>query len=257
MNKAKKELGQHWLQDEAILNQIIEESNIQPDDMVLEIGPGKGDLTAKLAYTGAVVLALEFDRDLLADLEKRFANYRNVKVVHGDIRKFNYSSLPDNYKIVANIPYYLTSYLIKAISETENPPKTATLLVQKEVAERICAKPGQMSILSVTAQFYFECGLGVVVPAKHFDPPPKVDSQVVLLKKRDEKPFNVDEKLLFRIVKAGFSEKRKTLRNSLSGGLTISKTDVEYLLRKSGINSSARAQELTLEAWHEIYLNYA
>lgn len=252
MQDAKKELGQHWLQDQTILDAIVSAAEIAPDDNVLEIGPGHGSLTEKLVEAGARLTALEFDRDLLAELRRKFKN-SNAAIEHGDIRKFDFRRMTLPYKIVANIPYYLTSHLIRSISETENPPIRAVLLIQKEVAERLCAKPGEMSILAVTAQFYFDCQLDCVVPAHYFSPPPKVDSQAVVLKRRAKLPFDVNEAKFFRLVKAGFSEKRKTLRNALSGGLAISKESVEDMLNKAQVDSGLRAQALSLEAWYELY----
>lgn len=254
MNTTKKELGQHWLHDIEVLKSIVAAADVSKDDAVLEIGPGLGTLTKVLADTGADVQALEFDVELLKALEREFKKCNNVAIKYGDIRTFDYTTLPNSYKIVANIPYYLTSNLIRNISESSNPPSRAVLLVQKEVAERICAVAGQMSVLSVTAQFYFDCNLDIVVPANLFTPPPKVDSQVVVLKHRKSKLFEVDEKKFFKLVKAGFSERRKTLRNSLSGGLEIDKVSVEELLKKAGINPSTRAQELSLQHWYELYL---
>lgn len=254
-NNTKKSLGQHWLHDLDVLEAIADAANVAEGDDVLEIGPGLGTLTDVLAKRRANVLALEFDQDLISKLEKKYSNTQLVKIEQGDVRTYDYSKMPKGYKIVANIPYYLTSNLIRSISETSNPPKVAVLLIQKEVAERICAKPGQMGILSVTAQFYFECSLDVEVPAELFKPPPKVDSQVVVMTHRPNKIFDVDEQKYFNIVKAGFSEKRKTLRNSLSGGLAISKESAEELLENSGIKPTARAQELSLDNWKTIYDN--
>ena len=254
MSETKKSLGQHWLQDDSILQAIVDAAEIEQGDNVLEIGPGLGTLTEKLAKSGAETLALEFDQDLLKGLRLKFINTSQVKIEQGDIRTFDYSSMSANYKIVANIPYYLTSHLIRSISETSNPPSLAVLLIQKEVAERLCASPGQMSILGVTAQFYFECRLDIEVPARFFTPPPKVDSQVVVLTRRQSKLFDVDDKDFFRLIKAGFSEKRKTLRNSLSGGLRIEKSEAEELLNKAGLSPTKRAQELSLEDWHKLYL---
>lgn len=257
MTDTKKSLGQHWLHDEVILQAIVDAAEIQTGDSVLEIGPGLGTLTEKLAVTAAEITALEFDQDLIKGLKIKFINTSQVKIVEGDIRTFNYNSMPAIYKIVANIPYYLTSHLIRSISETTNPPDLAVLLIQKEVAERLCALPGQMSILSITAQFYFECSLSTFVPARFFTPPPKVDSQVVVLRRRIEKLFDLDEKDFFRLVKAGFSEKRKTLRNSLSGGLRIEKTEAEELLNIAGLVASKRAQELSLQDWFNLYTVYS
>jgi 16S rRNA (adenine1518-N6/adenine1519-N6)-dimethyltransferase len=254
MTDTKKELGQHWLHDETILDSIVSAAEVSAGERVLEIGPGLGTLTKKLADTGADVLALEFDRDLIKGLQKKF-NTSQVKIVEGDIRSFDFRTLPAPYKVVANIPYYLTSHLIRSMSESENPPSVAVLLIQKEVAHRLCATAGDMSILAVTAQLYFDCSLSTEVPARYFTPPPKVDSQVVVMRHRDQLLFDVDPKKFFRVVKAGFSEKRKTLRNSLSGGLAISKTDAEAILRSAKIDEGLRAQALTLQQWHGLYMS--
>ena len=249
----KKELGQHWLHDEEALESIIGAANISENDMILEVGPGLGTLTKKLVETKATVVAVEYDRDLIQHLKRTFKNCNNVAIKYGDIRRFDYSELPRGFKMVANIPYYLTSHLIRGISETTNSPTLAVLLVQKEVAERICAQVGSMSILSVTAQFYFECTLDNVVPAKLFTPPPKVDSEVVVLQRRKSKLFDIDEQSFFNLVKAGFSEKRKTLRNALSGGLGIENDKVAILLAKSGISNGTRAEELSINQRHALY----
>lgn len=254
MSEAKKSLGQHWLNDSAILQSIVDGANILAGDCVLEIGPGHGTLTEKLASTGAEITALEFDQDLIGLLKVKFTNTSQVKILEGDIRTFNFSSLPAGYKIVANIPYYLTSHLIRSISETSNPPSLAVLLIQKEVAERLCAKPGQMSILGLTAQYYFDCKPSTLVPAKFFTPPPKVDSQVVqLFRKKELKLEKKDEQEFFRLIKAGFSEKRKTLRNSLSGGLGISKDSAVEILKKAGLDPGSRAQALSLDNWYNLF----
>lgn len=256
MTDTKKELGQHWLHDASILDAIVRAGEVSAGDKVLEIGPGLGTLTDILVSHGAETLALEFDQDLISKLQKKYKNTSQVKIQYGDIRTFDFRTIDAPYKVVANIPYYLTSHLIRSMSESVNPPQKAVLLIQKEVAQRLCAQPGQMSILAVTAQFYFDCQLAIEVPARYFTPPPKVDSQVVVLNYRETKLFDVDEKLFFRIVKAGFSEKRKTLRNSLSGGLQKEKTDIEDLLARSQIEPSKRAQELSLDDWHRLYRAY-
>ena len=255
-NNTKKELGQHWLNDLSVLSAIVDAADVVDGDAVLEIGPGLGTLTDVLANRGAQVTALEFDQDLLPKLEKKFKNTEHVKIEFGDVRTFDFRKMPKNYKVVANIPYYLTSHLIRSMSESVNPPSLAVLLIQKEVAERICASPGQMGILSVTAQFYFDCTLDIEVPAELFTPPPKVDSQVIVLKHRPAKLFDVEEKAYFHLVKAGFSEKRKTLRNALSGGLALDKPEIEKLLMSANIKDSARAQELSLQQWFELYKVY-
>jgi 16S rRNA (adenine1518-N6/adenine1519-N6)-dimethyltransferase len=165
--------------------------------------------------------------------------------------------VPAPYKVAANIPYYLTSNLIRVLSESANPPNRSVLLIQKEVAERVCAEPGDMSILAVTAQYYWQTSLGTVVPAELFTPPPKVDSQILIMEYRQLPLFDgVDTRQFFRLVKAGFSQKRKTLVNSLSGGLAISKDKAKQLLEKANIAPTARAQTLSLIEWHALYRAY-
>lgn len=257
MTEPKKSLGQHWLEDRSILESICDMAEVQPNDEVLEIGPGKGTLTKVLLERGAKVTAVEFDEELAKTLPKTL-NSKNLKVINQDILKFNLNSLPPGYKVVANIPYYLTSNLIRVLSESANPAKTITLLVQKEVAERICARPGEMSVLGISAQVYFDCSLGPVVSADKFFPPPKVDSQVVHMVRKAQ-PFakSIDSKIFFRVVKAGFSNRRKTLHNSLSAGLHLDKDDTKTLLVKSGINPASRAQELSLDSWFRLVEIYS
>jgi 16S rRNA (adenine1518-N6/adenine1519-N6)-dimethyltransferase len=254
----KKALGQHWLEDEACLRAMIDMAKVGPDDVVLEIGPGLGTLTKFLVASAKKVIAVEYDRILALSLSSRIAA-DNLEVVEQDILRFDFTQLPKGYKVVANIPYYLTSNLVRVLSESSNPPERVALLIQKEVAERIAAKPGAMSTLSVTAQFYWDVDLGRVVEAELFTPPPKVDSQIIGLAYRHEPLFGgveVDPKQFFRIVKAGFGERRKTLRNALSGGLHLSKEQAEGLLAETGIDAGLRAQTLTLEQWHKLYVAY-
>lgn len=243
----KKSLGQHWLHDDFSLNSMCESAQIKSGDFVIEIGPGLGTLTQKLLDNGANVLAVEFDDNLANKLAKKFGE--KIKVVNQDILKFNFEEQPSGYKICANIPYYLTSNLIRILTELNNKPEIVTLLVQKEVAERICANPGQMSLLSVWAQSVFECSLGEVVPASLFTPPPKVDSQIVVLKKRPRSTFEGDAKNINRVIKAGFSSKRKTLLNNLSSGLNIDKTQVQNILNMLSIDTNIRAQQFSTEDW--------
>lgn len=249
----KKSLGQHWLSDDEALQAMVAAVQVGGDDTVLEIGPGLGTLTGKLVAVASEVVAVEFDGRLAAELPGRVAA-GNLRVVQSDILRFDPAGLPAGYKVVANIPYYLTSNLIRMLSESTNPPAAAAILVQKEVAERVAAAPGAMSLLSVTAQFYWQVSLGRVVKAELFTPPPRVDSQILIMQHRRKPLFDdVDPKRFFQLVKAGFSERRKTLRNALSGGLRLDKPAAERLLQSAKLDGSLRAQALRLDQWHELY----
>lgn len=256
--KAKKALGQHWLTDTVSLRAMCTAAHVLAGETVLEIGPGFGTLTEQLIVVGANVTALEFDVSLIPALEKKFKPYLGTQLVvePGDIRTFDFTTMPIDYKVVANIPYYLTSNLIQLLSETSNPPSTAVLLVQKEVAARVASRPGDMSILSITAQYYWDVDLDMVVLAEMFRPAPKVDSQILVMKYRSNPLFtDVDPKRFFQIVKAGFSQKRKTLLNSLSAGLRMERDATKALCEQASINPGLRAQALSLEDWHKLYLS--
>lgn len=250
---AKKSLGQHWLTDEASLQAMCEAAGVVNTDTILEVGPGLGTLTELLVAQAQHVIAVEFDEQLAKDLNGRVPA-DNLKVFQHDILKFDLTKLTPGYKVVANIPYYLTSNLIRVLSESINPPSVAVLLVQREVAHRVAAQPGGMSLLSVTAQFYWEVTLAREVPAKLFTPPPKVDSQILVLHRRTKPLFpDVEPKDFFRLVKAGFAQRRKTLLNSLSAGLHLDRGAASELLEKAAITSSARAQTLSLQQWHQLH----
>jgi len=252
----KKSLGQHWLHDEDSLLAMCIAAELESEDVVVEIGPGLGTLTKYLVMRAGKVTAVEFDEELYRKLPKSITA-DNLTIVHDDCLKFDYNSLPMGYKVVANIPYYLTSNLLRVLSEAQNPPAIIVLLVQKEVAERVAAIPGKMSLLSVSVQLYYTASLDMVVPAELFTPPPKVDSQIIKLVRRDKPLFeNLNSELFFRIVKAGFSQRRKKLRSSLSAGMHISKDAVEELLQTAGIDAHSRPQELSLEQWHLLYLQF-
>lgn len=248
----KKSLGQHWLHDRDVLAHIADCADINENDTVLEIGPGLGTLTSELLRRSKKVIAVEFDEDLARKLPGQFPG-KNLEVIRSDILSFDLSGLPANYKVVANVPYYITSKIVQLLMTAENKPSVAVLLVQKEVAQRLAAQPGDMSILAVSAQMYADVTLGDVVLAELFTPPPKVDSQVVVLKTRPEPLVSKnDEKDFFRVVKAGFSAKRKKLRSSLSGGLGISKDEVGVLLKEANIDGELRAENLSLNDWTKL-----
>ena len=252
-----KALGQHWLRDRDILSVIADEADLSKDDTVLEIGPGLGTLTSELLRRAGKVVAVEFDAGLARKLPGQFPG-TSLEVVNEDILSFDLTTLPKGYKAVANVPYYITSKIVRALMTSSNRPNVAVLLVQKEVAERIAADPGDMSILAIAAQVYAEASLGIEVPKEYFTPPPKVDSQVIVLRTRGE-PLVLpeDEKRFFRLVKAGFSAKRKKLRSSLAGGLSIDKQEVETILDAVGISPDARAEDLSIEDWRRLmeYMN--
>jgi 16S rRNA (adenine1518-N6/adenine1519-N6)-dimethyltransferase len=255
MAEPKKSLGQHWLFDQASLQAMCVAAEVNSADSVLEIGPGLGTLTQLLVKKAKEVTAVEFDESLARQLASRVQS-DNLEIISQDILAFDFTSMPANYKVVANIPYYLTSNLIRVISETPNQPVKAALLIQKEVAERVTAAAGQMSILSVTAQYYWDVSLGREVDRSLFTPPPKVDSQILILTKRNKQLYDdVDTKAFFRLVKAGFSQKRKTLLNSLSAGLQIEKDTIKSICNSVQIDPSRRAQTLSLDEWHNLYIS--
>lgn len=248
----KKSLGQHWLQDRTVLASIADEARISETDTVLEIGPGLGTLTSELLRRARNVVAVELDQDLAAKLPNQFPGTQ-LEVVNQDILQFDLSSLPSGYVVVANVPYYITSKIIQLLTTAQNRPRTIVLLIQKEVAERVAAPAGDLSILGISAQVYAKVRLGDVVPAELFTPPPKVDSQVVILDVYPEPLVPAaDQKAFFRLIKMGFAAKRKKLRSSLSSGLHCSKQEVEELIREAGISPDDRAEALSIADWQKL-----
>lgn len=244
-----KSLGQHWLRDRTILAAIADAAELTPSDTVLEIGPGLGTLTSEILRHTDKVIAVEYDGELARKLPGQFPG-KDLTVVNEDILTFDLDSLPADYKVVANVPYYITSKIIERLMTAHNKPSIAVLLVQKEVAQRIAARPGDMSILAVSAQLYAEASLGALVPRRFFTPPPKVDSQVIVLRTRTTPLVPAeDERALFRVVKAGFRAKRKKLRSSISAGLAITKPAAEELLRHANIDPELRAEDLSIDDW--------
>ncbi len=252
---AKKSLGQHWLHDTTALQAMCVAADVTASDTILEIGPGLGTLTTLLVSRAQQVIAVELDEKLARDLPRRVPAH-NLTVKSEDILSFDFASLPPDYKVVANIPYYLTSNLLRTLSDSLNPPLSATLLMQKEVAERVAAQPGDLSLLAVAVQFYWEVQLGIIVPAKLFTPPPKVDSQILTLTRRDRALFpDVEERAFFRLVKIGFAQRRKTLLNTLSAGLHLERAEVVALCKSVDIEPQRRAQSLSLDEWHNLYIS--
>ncbi|MCB0046979.1 MAG: ribosomal RNA small subunit methyltransferase A [Caldilineaceae bacterium] len=256
----KKSLGQNFLIDDSYLDRIADAAALTPADAVLEIGPGLGALTARLAARAGCVTAVELDDRLIAYLRGEFLLREQVHIVHGDILENDPAALMEacgapGYKVVANLPYYITSAVLRRLLEADAPPVLAVVMVQEEVARRICAEPGDMSILSVAVQFYAAPSLAFTVPAGAFYPRPKVDSAVLRLdvQRRPETAGVDDEAEFFRVVRAGFSQKRKQLRNSLSAGLRMDKDATDAALRAAGIDPARRAQSLSLADWAALY----
>lgn len=250
--KPKKSLGQHWLVDESALESICDAAKIEQTDTVLEIGPGTGLLTKHLVKHAKRVIAVETDR-ALAHMLQGAVQSSKLTTVQADFMDFNLENLPAGYKVVANIPYYLTSAIIRKLLSAKNQPDVIALTIQKEVAERIVAEPGQMSVLAFSVQYVAHAELVSIVPAVLFDPVPKVDSAILTIEPYEEPLFPADEKKLYRLVKAGFGEKRKMLKNSLAGGLHINQTEAAQILKHAKIKETARAQELDFDDWERLY----
>ncbi len=248
--RPNKKLGQHFLVDAPSLQAIVAAAELGSDDTVLEIGPGLGVMTRVLADTAKRVVAVETD-GILAELLRRDAP-PNLEVIQEDILRFDVSQLPAGYKVIANVPYYITSKIFRLLLESANPPSVMSVLIQKEVAERIVAKPGHMSLLALSVQYYGQPEIVKMVERHNFWPAPKVDSAV--LRVRVTSPaFPADPARLFRLMKAGFGEKRKQLKNSLAGGLKCSVEQSAGLLETASLAPTARAQELALADWRQLY----
>ena len=253
--RSHKGLGQNFLQDPMALEKIIVAAEIRPTDRVLEIGPGLGSLTRYLAASAREVVAVELDPGLLPPLQAALAPYPNVRLIHGDILELSTDDLiqEEGYLVAANIPYYITSAVIRHLLESKRKPRRIVLTIQKEVAQRICAKPGDMSLLALSVQVYGKPHIAAQIPAGAFFPAPNVDSAVLVIDIYPE-PLIPNEYLetFFKLIKAGFSQKRKTLRNSLSAGLSISPAGAADLLEQAGIDPQRRAETLSLEEWQRL-----
>ena len=251
---AKRTMGQNFLVDEQALAQIVAAADIQSTDTIVEIGPGLGVLTAELSKRAGKVIAIEKD-DKFADVLKTQYLNSNVEIVHQDALNFEpntYGLIAESYKLVANIPYNITSLIIRKFLEEEDKPEMMILLVQKEVAERIIAEPGDMSLLAVSVQFYAEVKIVAIVPKESFFPIPKVDSAIIKLKVKSQK-HKVQSREFFRIVKFGFAAKRKTLENNLSAGMHIKKDDARDIIKKAGFEAKIRAEDLSVEDWIRLF----
>ncbi|MCS7055630.1 MAG: 16S rRNA (adenine(1518)-N(6)/adenine(1519)-N(6))-dimethyltransferase RsmA [Thermoflexales bacterium] len=260
----RKSLGQNFLIEEATARRIVDAAEIRSNDLVFEIGPGGGALTKHLTKRAGRVVAIELDQALIPALRDELGGAQNVSIVHGDALEVDFSRLAreaeqvfgkpfDAVRFVANLPYYITSAAIRRILECRLPVAAAVLTVQTEVAERVTAQPPHMSLLAVSVQFYGRPEIMFKIPPSQFYPQPEVESAVLRIKPHAQ-PLSSDAQGFFRVVKAGFSQPRKQLRNTLAAGLGMDKARVESALRSSGIDPSRRAETLSLEEWERLTL---
>jgi len=261
--RARKGLGQHFLIDEEVLGLVASAAELAPEDVVIEVGSGLGVLARELARRVGWLFAIELDDKLALFLQKSLAPFSNVSVINQDIRQVvpaillgerraGLSSVVGDhlsYKVVANLPYYITSPVLRHFLEASLKPELMVVMVQKEVAEAITAGPGQMSVLSVSVQLYGKAEIVSYVPARCFYPAPEVDSAILRVSVYHKPAVDVDEESFFRLVRAGFTASRKQIANSLSQGLGLPKAEVLPLLEEAGMDSRRRAETLTLEEW--------
>jgi 16S rRNA (adenine1518-N6/adenine1519-N6)-dimethyltransferase len=258
--RPSKGLGQNFLVDESVPPKILAAAELDPNDAVVEIGPGIGVLTQRLAANARKFTAVELDKRLYPHLRQMLSGYSSARLVEGNVLGFEPEELePEPYKLIANIPYYITSAILRHFLESAHRPTRLVLMIQKEVGQRIVAKPPDMSLLAVSVQFYGRPKMYALVKAGAFFPPPKVDSTILVVDtyKEDERACRVEnESRFFEIVRAGFGQKRKQLGNSLASGLKIDKEKVSMLLSKAGIQSERRAESLSLEEWGRLYQSF-
>ncbi len=275
---AKKGLSQNFLVDRNALKKIVKAAELKADDLVIEIGPGVGTLTQELIKNVGEVISVELDKNLAEILAQQFKNYNlefkindqfqnfkfenslktencKLKIICDDIMKVNLEEIIGHhkYKVVANIPYHITSKILELFLSRGNKPELMVLLVQKEVAERICAKPGDMSVLSVSVQLYGQPEIIDVVPNESFFPSPKVNSAILKIAGIKHPELSIQqEKEFFRLIHIGFSSRRKTLVNNLSAGYRIIKNEAADIINKAGLSELIRAQELSIEEWKKL-----
>ena len=253
----RKHLGQSFLMDSVALQRIVAAADLSPDDAVVEVGAGLGTLTRPLAKRAGSVMAVELDDRLVQVLREQLSDLPNAQIVHGDVLRISDWGFPHRgYKVVGNLPYYITSAILRHFLEKEPRPRLMVVTVQREVAERIIAGPGEMSLLAVSVQFYGRPRIVARIRAGAFYPPPKVESAVVRIDV-GERPTVVlgegaDEATFFRAARAGFGQRRKMLRNSLSAGLALPPAYVEEALTGAGVDPRRRAETLTLQEWAEV-----
>ncbi|MCR4843344.1 MAG: 16S rRNA (adenine(1518)-N(6)/adenine(1519)-N(6))-dimethyltransferase RsmA [Eubacterium sp.] len=251
--RAKKKYGQNFLKDAAILDGIVECAGIGPNDHVLEIGPGLGAMTGRLCESAGKVTAVEIDKSLIPHLEEVLSPYDNVELIQGDILKTDLKEIADRtpeggaFRVVANLPYYITTPIVTSLLEASLPIESITVMVQKEVAERFVAEPGskECGAISLAVSYYAEASIEIDVPPECFTPRPKVSSSVINLRRRSEPPVQVeDEELMFAIIRASFNQRRKTLVNGIAhgAGLGLSKEEIESAITSLGESATVRGE---------------
>ncbi len=256
--KAKKSLGQNFLQDEKVIERIFEAAEVQKSDWVFEIGPGTVILTFRLSERVEKLLAIELDHQLVTRLQEHFVDSKSVSILEGNILDVNLKELLETsgfaehpYKIIANIPYYITAPIIRTLLALPYQPESLTLMVQDAIADRLAAQPGNMSLLSIMVQYYAHVEKKFFVSRNAFDPVPKVDSAVIrIIPKRKYDPE--EDRKVFRLVRAGFSARRKTLLNNLSSSLSVAKEAVAEKLASLGLRPDIRAQALSVNDWEHL-----
>jgi len=256
--KPSRTKGQNFLINEKIYDEIVIAADINSKDTVLEVGPGLGFLTARLSKVAKKVVAVELDDKLAGFLQIGLdsQDVTNVEIVNKDILKFNPNILPSGYKVVANLPYNITSIFLRTFLNQKNRPKSLVLMLQKEVAQRLVAAPGDMSMLALSVQFFADIEIIREVKAGNFWPEPKVDSAIIRLVIQEKKHADIsfiEEKSFFRLAKFGFSAKRKMLKNNLASGLKISNLEAEKLLEIVGLNKQVRAEDLSVVNWQKLF----
>lgn len=248
--RGKKWLGQNFLVSPTAVLKIVEAAELTPSDTVLEIGPGPGALTVPIAQRAGRVVAVEIDADMLPTLRDKLSPFDNVTLVHGDILEQEIATLvTPPYKVIANLPYYITSAVLRHVLEARPRPRMLIVTVQREVAQRIVAAPGAMSLLTVSVQFYGRPRIVAHIPPGAFRPVPQVHSAVVRIDCFDRLPWDVDEADFFRVARAGFGQRRKQLKNALAHGLSLSLEAVEAALSRADMDGRRRAETLSLEEW--------
>ena len=254
--KANKNLGQNFLISEEIIEEIVSKAEVSKDDVVIEIGPGLGSLTSKLAEAAKKVIAIELDDNMIMVLSERFSLYENVEIIHEDVLKANLQEIigeNKKVKIVANLPYYITTPIVMKLLEEKLKIESITVMVQKEVGERFCAVPGnkEYGAITVSINYYTDPKIIINVPKENFNPIPEVDSCVVKLDVKEEHIKLKNEKIFFKVIKAAFSQRRKNIGNSLTG-VGKSKAEIKAMLEELNLDVNSRAENLSIDDYARI-----